>query len=143
MTLEEAVREARDLISKGQVWLYEAAAEIATICVVGRSSPAVSAITKVYTTSKWRRHGFAEALVRYVTRMYVLPSHLAGFNDSPPETSLFACGKNAVVLYVGQDNSAQRVYDRVGYVGLCGKPRPEGVEDALELAFEGAVPGHW
>ena len=56
---------------------------------------------------------------------------------------LFGCGKDCVVLYVGHENNAQRVYDRVGYAGLCGKDKPEGVEDSLELGFAGTNRGHW
>ena len=51
--------------------------------------------------------------------------------------------KEKVVLYVGHDNSAQRVYDRVGFAGLCGKPKPDGVEDSLELGFVGTDRGYW
>jgi len=88
----------------------------------------VSAITKVYTCPNWRRQGFAEHLVRSVTRRLLLD-----------------CGKESVVLYVGHENSARRVYHRVGFVGLSGNPeeRPEDVEDALELGFVGTNRGHW
>ena len=48
-----------------------------------------------------------------------------------------------VVLYVGHTNSAARVYDRVGFVGLSGKPKVSGVEDWLELGFENTDRGHW
>jgi hypothetical protein len=51
--------------------------------------------------------------------------------------------KDAVTLYVSHGNSAQRVYDRVGFVGLCGKERPTGVEDSIELGFVGTSRGHW
>ncbi|TFY82137.1 hypothetical protein EWM64_g1867 [Hericium alpestre] len=126
LALDSARVEARELIQKGVIWIYEADGEVTTICAVTRSSQNVSAITKVYTTPKWRRRGFAEHLVRYVTRR------------------LLECGKRSVTLYVGHSNSAQRVYDRVGFVGLCGKAKPEGVEDALELGFvTGAPRGHW
>ncbi|EGN97165.1 hypothetical protein SERLA73DRAFT_161345 [Serpula lacrymans var. lacrymans S7.3] len=125
LTIDRAKVEACEMISKGQIWVYEASNDIAAICAVTRSSVDVSAITKVYTTPKWRRRGFAEHLVRYVTRR------------------LFDCGKESVVLYVGHANSAQRVYDRVGFVGLCGKSKPEGVEDSLELGFVGSKRGHW
>jgi hypothetical protein len=57
---------------------------------------------------------------------------------------LFDCGKRNVTLYVGHNNSAQRVYDRVGFVGLCGKEKVTGVEDSLELGLvTGAPRGHW
>ncbi|KAI0066494.1 hypothetical protein BV25DRAFT_1390316 [Artomyces pyxidatus] len=126
-TIDMGRIEARELISKGLIWIYEAEGEVTTICAVTRSSQNVSAITKVYTTPKWRRRGFAEHLVRDVTRRLLLD-----------------CGKSTVTLYVGHSNSAQRVYDRVGFVGLCGKDKPNGVEDALELGFvTGAPRGHW
>jgi hypothetical protein len=51
--------------------------------------------------------------------------------------------KDAVMLYVSHGNGAQRVYDRVGFVGLCGKEQPADMEDSLELGFVGTVRGHW
>ena len=55
MSLDRALLEAEELISKGLIWVYEAdGSEIAMICAVTRSSHNVSAITKVYTTPKWR-----------------------------------------------------------------------------------------
>ncbi|KAF8560113.1 hypothetical protein OG21DRAFT_1401566 [Imleria badia] len=127
LTIELARAEAQELVSKGQIWLYEVSGAIAAICAVTRSSMKVSAITKVYTCSNWRRQGFAEHLVRSVTHR------------------LLDCGKESVVLYVGHENSARRVYRRIGFVGLSGKPedRPEDVEDVLELGFIGANRGHW
>jgi hypothetical protein len=57
---------------------------------------------------------------------------------------LVDCGKHSVTLYVGHNNNAQRVYDRVGFVGLCGKEKVNGVEDSLELGLvTGAPRGHW
>ncbi|KAG8219582.1 hypothetical protein J3R82DRAFT_533 [Butyriboletus roseoflavus] len=127
LTIELARAEAHELVSKGQIWLYEVSGAVAAICAVTRSSMKVSAITKVYTCPNWRRQGFAVHLVRSVTRQ------------------LLDCGKESVVLYVGRENNARSVYHRVGFVGLSGKPdeRPEGVEDALELGFVGTNRGHW
>ena len=107
----------------------------------------MSAITKVYTTRRWRRRGFAEHLVRYVTRRLVV-SHrrfLFDTNLHPHFISLlFECGKRSVTLYVGHNNNAQSVCDRVGFVGLCGKGRVNGVEDSMELGLvTGAPRGHW
>lgn len=48
-----------------------------------------------------------------------------------------------ITLYVGYDNRAARVYDKVGFVGLSGQEKHEGVEDALELGFVGTDRGHW
>ena len=67
LSIERARVEARELISKRLVWVYDAARDITTICAVTRNSHRVSAITKVYTTPRWRRQGCAEFLVREVT----------------------------------------------------------------------------
>lgn len=48
-----------------------------------------------------------------------------------------------MVLYVGHENSAQKVYHRVGFAGLCGDEKVDGVEDSLELGFIGSDRGHW
>jgi len=56
---------------------------------------------------------------------------------------LFDMKRDAVTLYVSHGNSAQRVYDRVGFVGLCGKEQPVGVEDSIELGFVGTARGLW
>ncbi|THH31962.1 hypothetical protein EUX98_g2216 [Antrodiella citrinella] len=126
LAIDRARIEARELISKRQIWVYDAEGDISTICAVTRSTHRVSAITKVYTTPRWRRRGCAEFLVREVTAKL-----------------LYDCGKDCVVLYVGHENSAQKVYDRVGFAGLCGKDKPAGVEDSLELGFVGSRRGHW
>ncbi len=67
LSIDKARVEARELISKGQIWVYDIAGEVTTICAVTRNTHRVSAITKVYTTPKWRRRGCAEFLVRFVT----------------------------------------------------------------------------
>ncbi|EKM61670.1 uncharacterized protein PHACADRAFT_248416 [Phanerochaete carnosa HHB-10118-sp] len=126
LPLDRARIEARELISKGQIWVYDANGALTTICAVTRNTHRVSAITKVYTTPRWRRRGCAEFLVRFVTAQL-----------------LFDCGKESVVLYVGHENSAQKVYHRVGFAGLCGDEKVDGVEDSLELGFVGSARGHW
>ena len=156
LEIDAATIEARELISNGLIWIYESDGEVTSICAVTRNTQNVSAITKVYTTPKWRRRGFAEHLVRNVTRRFVtnhFPSSnlaLIFFTLPQPLASirhfslLVDCGKRSVTLYVGHNNSAQRVYDRVGYVGLCGKEKVNGVEDSLELGLvTGAPRGHW
>ncbi|GBE77432.1 hypothetical protein BKA93DRAFT_51891 [Sparassis latifolia] len=126
LTIEAARIEARELITKGQIWVYDASGDLTTICAVTRNSNRVSAITKVYTTPRWRRRRCAEFLVRDVTARL-----------------LFDTMKDSVILYVGHENSAQRVYDRVGFAGLCGKNKSDSIEDSLELGFVGAHRGHW
>ncbi|KZW00603.1 hypothetical protein EXIGLDRAFT_695575 [Exidia glandulosa HHB12029] len=134
-TDDAAVEEAQQLITKRALWVYEIIADdedgvpvisIACVCAVTRTSANVAAITKVFTHPRFRQRGCAERLVRHVTK-----------------EQLTTLGKKMVVLYVGHTNSAARVYDRVGYEGLCDKPKVEGVEDWLELGFENSDRGHW
>lgn len=127
LEIDAAMIEARELTAEGLIWIYESVGEVTSICAVTRSTQNVSAITKVFTTPKWRRRGFAEHLVRNITKRLLVD-----------------CGKRSVTLYVSHGNSAQRVYDRVGFVGLCGKEKTNGVEDSLELGLvTGAPRGHW
>jgi predicted GNAT family acetyltransferase len=79
LKIDAAIIEAQELISKGLIWIYESEGEVTSICAVTRSTQNVSAITKVYTTPKWRRRGFAEHLVRNVTGRFVKPSHTMVF----------------------------------------------------------------
>ncbi|KAJ7786597.1 hypothetical protein B0H16DRAFT_1670642 [Mycena metata] len=90
LSAAQGAEEARDLINKGLLWLTMIGGEVATICAVSRSSLHVSAITKVYTTPKWRRKGLAQALLKEVVQR------------------LFECGKDSVVLY--------NIYHRVGFL---------------------------
>lgn len=56
--------------------------------------------------------------------------------------------KDAVVLYVGNENPARHVYDKVGFVGLGSSTSGQSfklVEDWLELGFDQnkIELGHW
>ncbi|KAG1747345.1 hypothetical protein EDB19DRAFT_300124 [Suillus lakei] len=132
LTSEQASEEARLLIENGQVWVYEiqeagGETDIATIVAVTRQSNDVAAITKVYTPKRWGRKGRAERLVRRVCRE-LLKTH------------------KQVVLYVGTENRAKKLYDRVGFQGLReGSPEVDGVERWLEIGFDRAEVelGHW
>lgn len=129
LTIEKAREEARLLIANKQVWVLEiqkrnGAPEIATIVAVTRKSEGVATITKVYTPERWRGKGCAERLVRHVC-IELLEKY------------------KQVVLYVGVDNSAKIVYNRVGFQGLS-----EGSlssERWLEIGFDQAKVklGHW
>ena len=145
MTLDQGRTEAEELIRNSQIWVYDVNGICATICAVTRTTYNVSSITKVYTTPKFRKMGGAEHLVRHVTRGYVGFLCLGISSGSPYFLNrlLFDTKRDVVMLYVSHGNSAQRVYDRVGFVGLCSKEQPEGVEDAVELGFVGAARGHW
>jgi len=72
LEIDAAVIEARELTVEGLIWIYESEGEVTSICAVTRSTQNVSAITKVFTTPKWRRRGFAEHLVRNVTKRFVI-----------------------------------------------------------------------
>lgn len=83
--------------------------------------------------------------MRHVTSQYVFCAKSSIVCDTKRSALrlLFDYGKEKVVLYVGHENSAQKVYHRVGFAGLCGEEKVEGVEDSLELGFVGTTRGHW
>ncbi|KAG1753555.1 uncharacterized protein EDB91DRAFT_1043631 [Suillus paluster] len=132
LTPEQASQEAALLIDNNQAWVYEVResndeTDIASIVAVTRDSTTVAAITKVYTPDIWRGKGRAERLVRRVCRE-LLKTH------------------EQVVLYVGVDNHAKKVYDRVGFQGLSeGFPTIDGAEHWVEIGFDRAevTLGHW
>ncbi|KAG2156619.1 uncharacterized protein EDB93DRAFT_922908 [Suillus bovinus] len=126
---EEARKEASLLIANKSVWVLEMQKrdekpEIATIVAVTRKSKGVATISKVYTPEKWRGNGCAARLVRHVC-IELLETY------------------EQVVLYVGVDNGAKYVYDRVGFQGLSeGSPLSERW---LEIGFDQnkVELGHW
>ncbi|KIK30220.1 hypothetical protein PISMIDRAFT_37747, partial [Pisolithus microcarpus 441] len=123
LTRERALLEAETLISKKEVWVHmiqegeDGEPDIASIVAVTRKSGRVSAITKVFTNPRWRALGCAERLLRRVCRDLLVE-------------------KDRIVLYVGVENSAARLYQRVGFQGLAGGDEVEGVETWLELGFD-------
>ncbi|KXN88789.1 hypothetical protein AN958_06658 [Leucoagaricus sp. SymC.cos] len=127
MTRDQADEEARSLISQRRVWVHtinrsSEEEEIASVVAVTRETINVSAITKVYTNPKWRGKRCAERLVRYVTKLLL----------SRP-------GKESVVLYVGHNNPARKVYQRVGFTGPNGETLSDDPTNAghwLELGFD-------
>ncbi|PPQ88987.1 hypothetical protein CVT25_005086 [Psilocybe cyanescens] len=127
-----ALEEARILVQCGQVWVYTATpprgpTSIASIVAFTRNTEVAAAITKVYTHPEFRSLGCAERLVRRVCQ------HLL-------KTRRF------IVLYVGLDNRAANVYQKVGFlgVGLNAQPAP-GVDNWLEVGFDRNQVrlGHW
>lgn len=55
-------------------------------------------------------------------------------------------GKEAIALYVGVENPAAKVYQRVGFVGIGENPTPaKGVDPWVEYGFDTAQVdlGHW
>lgn len=127
----EARIEASTYINAKQVYVCEVedpetgVRELASIVAVTRNTEHSATITKVHTSAHHRRRGYAEILVRAVC------ASLLGRYES-------------IALYVAHENiAAATVYDRVGFEGLLGKARPEGVEDWLELGFVGAIKGFW
>lgn len=128
LTTEKAREEARILIANKQVWVLEmhkpnGKPEIATIVAVTRKSEGVATITKVYTPEKWRGHGCAERLVRHVC-IELLEKY------------------QQIVLYVGVENCAKVVYDRVGFQGLSeGSVSERWVETGFDR--KKVELGHW
>ncbi|KAF8323778.1 hypothetical protein DL93DRAFT_2049515 [Clavulina sp. PMI_390] len=138
-----SIREALHYINNRQMWVCAVEVngheEIASIVAVTRNTLRNATITKVHTAATHRKRGYAESLVRHVCEHLLFDTNIfrrhALDHTGPYE---------AVSLYVAHDNvAAATVYDRVGFAGLLGKPRPSGVEDVLELGFEGAIKGYW
>ncbi|KAG7099710.1 hypothetical protein E1B28_001528 [Marasmius oreades] len=125
LTTERAMIESGLLISRKQLFVYESKGRIVSFCATTRATENVAAVTKVFTLNKSRNQGFAERLVRYATN-----------------NALTDGGKTAVVLYVGVENSARKIYDRIGFMGLYQKPNVV-FEEALELGFIETEKGHW
>ncbi|EAU91701.2 hypothetical protein CC1G_04469 [Coprinopsis cinerea okayama7 len=123
---ESARLEATLLVEQNAVWVHRVRRrgtddewEIASIAACTRNTATMATITKVYTNPDWRRNGCAERLTREVCKQ------------------LFAVGKEKVALFVGNDNPARFVYDKVGFVGLRdGTPRVQGVDRWLEIGFD-------
>lgn len=139
-----AEREAKHYVNNRQMWVCavensSGGSEIASIVAVTRNTRMNATITKVHTAAAHRKRGYAEALVRHVCE------HLLYDEDIVRRHAIDYAGPyEAVALYVAHDNiAAATVYDRVGFAGLLGKKRPTGVEDVLELGFEGATKGYW
>lgn len=73
---EGAINEGMHLIQKKQVWVHEIhlqnqTSEIACIAAATRCSAGMATISKVYTSTKWRKRGCAERLTRAVVAQYV------------------------------------------------------------------------
>ena len=150
----QARKEAEVMINANQLWVYQLPTDlasgttknntaIATIVAVTRSTPTVSAITKVYTNAAHRNRGCAEKLVAHVSNE-LLSTPIQTRGGCPKVDAYVQATKKAhsVVLFVGHTLDATRVYRRVGFVGLDGS-KGDGIEDWLELGFEGANLGHW
>ncbi|KAJ8084572.1 hypothetical protein AAF712_004292 [Marasmius tenuissimus] len=125
LSVEKAGAEARLLISRGQLFVYESKGTIAAVCAITRATEHVAAVTMVYTLPRFRNKGSAERLVHHAT------------NETLRDGK-----KSTVVLYVGVLNSARKIYDRIGFMGLDARPGAV-VEEVLELGFMGTEKGHW
>lgn len=58
-------------------------------------------------------------------------------SDTLPFFSLFESGKENIALFVGVDNPAAKVYQRVGFDGIYNAP-VEGVDQWVEYGFDSA-----
>ncbi|KAF8531271.1 hypothetical protein JB92DRAFT_2825217 [Gautieria morchelliformis] len=145
-----ALNEATYLVNNKIAWVHEVlrngASELACLVATTRNSDNVATISKVYTPPAWRKRGCAERLVRRVckqsVRLTVASWHLKAHSQLC--SFLVTQRKQWVVLYVAHNNpAAAKVYDKVGFTGLCGKPRADGVDDWLEIGCRNAEIGHW
>lgn len=132
VTSEQALIQASQAIREGFVWLYELESQgvrtpIGVVAAL-RNSPGHAFITKVFIEEEHRRNGLGKRLVAWVC------DHL-----------LFDQGYDDVSLYVDEQQTpdAAALYDKVGFMGLCGRPRPPHVEPWVEIAFENTIKGHW
>jgi len=115
--------------------------EIATIVAVTRKSEGVATITKVYTPAKWRGNGCAERLVRHVCIEYVLAVVIL-HHDTDFFLNRLLEKYQQIVLYVGVENCAKVVYDRVGFQGLSeGSVSERWVETGFDR--KKVELGHW
>ncbi|CAA7260428.1 unnamed protein product [Cyclocybe aegerita] len=129
---QNAIREATQLVERGQVWVHKwmkrgCPPRIVSIVAFTRNSDRVATITKVYTDPECRGRKCAERLVRAVC--YELLKT-----------------KEKVALFVGLTNKAAIVYSRVGFVGIGDHAAPvNGVDTWLEIGFDPAHVrlGHW
>lgn len=130
---EDALEEAHLLIQNSQVWVcvvrnpITKQDEITSLCAFTRTSSKVSMITKVYTNPRWRSRGCAERLVRRVCQELLKT-------------------KEYVVVYVAQSNAPiNKVYHKVGFVGLGEDTNVEGVDPWIEVGFDRSktILGHW
>ncbi|KAH9485671.1 hypothetical protein JR316_0002581 [Psilocybe cubensis] len=132
LSWQAALEEARILVQCGQVWVYTATfpgrpTAIASIVATTRNTDVAAAITKVYTHPDFRSQGCAERLVRKVC-FHLLQT------------------KKYIVLYVGLDNRAANVYQKVGFLGIGQNAQPVPlVDNWLEIGFDRnqVKLGHW
>ncbi|KAF9523821.1 hypothetical protein CPB83DRAFT_839380 [Crepidotus variabilis] len=134
LTWEQAYREADELIHKGLVFVHTLGkepkpAKIVSLVAFTRNTEKTATITKVVTDPEARGRKCAERLTRFVCHQ------------------LFTRGrKENIALFVGVNNPAAKVYQRVGFVGIGENPAPaNGVEHWVEYGFDRQQVdlGHW
>lgn len=131
VTPEQALIQAEQAIRERLVWLYELESQgvrtpIGVVAAL-RNTPRHAFITKVFVEEEHRRNGLGKRLVAWVC------------------DHLFEEGYDDVSLYVDEQQTpeAAALYDKVGFMGLCGRSRPPRVETWVEIAFENTIKGHW
>ncbi|KAI0672895.1 hypothetical protein C8Q78DRAFT_1021800 [Trametes maxima] len=109
-------------IASGLAWTCRVGDELVGFVINGRATPHTLAIKNVYVPPEHRRKGYAEAMVRAMSRHYlgVLPVGY-GVSADPPAVGL----KDAICINV-MNPAAERVYRRAGFLfpeyDLDGKP---------------------
>lgn len=157
VTTEYARAKVEKMIQQGQIWVYTCPSqsgdceEVCAMAALSRHTPAVAALSGVYTLPRFRKNGFAERLVSRVCHRYVFPSCF--YSIRMPEVlttgwaSVFEMNKTAV-LFVPQGNTAAgNLLGRIGFYGMG--PRAamgEAAETWKEVGFVGVgvrVSGSW
>jgi hypothetical protein len=93
--------------------------------VVDSIPPTVATITKLHTSARRRKAGYAERVIRKVL-----------------QEILYSLGKQRVAFYVGNETIAAKLCDKLQYQGLMGEDDNEEVEECLEVGFKGILRGY-
>jgi len=116
---------------------------------ITRSSPSITAVTKVVTDPEFLSQGWAKRLLKFVCQKSVfapLCHHYFLLTYHSFTLSLFIEEKKQeLVLYVYRGNvAAEKVYHSLGFGGLFGEEPDSDLDpDWIEIGFHDTDLGHW
>ncbi|KAG8767705.1 hypothetical protein FRC12_006096 [Ceratobasidium sp. 428] len=132
--------KVEQMIQQSQLWVYEYPVlnaamtrveyyEVSAIAVLTRHTPAVAALSAIYTSPRLRGHRFAERLVGRMCN------------------HVFALNKSAVLFVPGGNTAASNLLGRIGFYGMGTRALTLGEEAETwrEIGFTGGVrvSGSW
>ncbi|QRV95049.1 hypothetical protein RhiJN_23067 [Ceratobasidium sp. AG-Ba] len=132
--------KVEEMIQQGQLWIYEYPVldasmtrveyyEVAAIAALTRHTPAIAALSTIYTLPHLRGHRFAERLVARVC------------------SDVFARNKSAVLFVPERNTAAGNLLGRIGFYGMGMRAATLGEEAETwrEIGFVGGVrvSGSW